>query len=105
MTICAITGEFRPDYDPTIEDNYRGSFVTDGVACYIDVLDTHHQEDCNSRLEQWLRYCQGVIIVYSITSRYSFDDVIRFRKQIVRFKADYEQDIPMYVVFNPYRYY
>ena len=56
MTIRAITEEFRPDYDPTIEDNYVGSFVIDGVACYMDILDTHHQEDCNYRSEQWLKY-------------------------------------------------
>ena len=62
------------------------------------MLDTAGQEEYSAMREQYMRTGEGFLLVYSITSRQSFDEITTFQQQILRVKdKDY---FPMVVVGN-----
>jgi len=62
------------------------------------VLDTAGQEEYSAMREQYMRTGEGFLLVYSITSRQSFDEIVTFQQQILRVKdKDY---FPIIVVGN-----
>ncbi|KYQ96777.1 Ras GTPase [Tieghemostelium lacteum] len=98
LTIQYISNHFVEYYDPTIEDSYRKQCVIDEVASILDILDTAGQEELSAMRDQWIRSCESFIIVYSVTSRTSFDQVALFKEQISRV-LDRDQ-VPMMLVGN-----
>lgn len=98
LTIQLIQSHFVDEYDPTIEDSYRKQCVIDDEVALLDVLDTAGQEEYSAMREQYMRTGEGFLLVYSITSRQSFDEITTFQQQILRVKdKDY---FPMVVVGN-----
>ncbi|KAG1444693.1 hypothetical protein G6F56_010190 [Rhizopus delemar] len=86
------------EYDPTIEDSYRKQCVIDEETALLDVLDTAGQEEYSAMREQYMRNGEGFILVYSITSCLSFEEVNTFYQQIRRVK---DRDLfPMILVGN-----
>ncbi|EGC28938.1 hypothetical protein DICPUDRAFT_93239 [Dictyostelium purpureum] len=98
ICIQFTSNHFVEYYDPTIEDSYRKQCVIDEQACLLDILDTAGQEELTAMRDQWIRSCEAFIIVYSITSRSSFDQVAIFKEQISRV-LDRDQ-IPMMLLGN-----
>jgi len=98
LTIQFIQSHFVDEYDPTIEDSYRKQCVIDGEVALLDVLDTAGQEEYSAMREQYMRTGEGFLLVYSITSRNSFEEITQFHQQILRVKdRDY---FPVIVVAN-----
>jgi len=98
LTIQLIQSHFVDEYDPTIEDSYRKQCVIDDEVALLDVLDTAGQEEYSAMREQYMRTGEGFLLVYSITSRQSFEEILTFQQQILRVKdKDY---FPMIVVGN-----
>ncbi|KAJ2747169.1 RAS1 protein [Coemansia sp. BCRC 34301] len=96
LTIQFIQSHFVDEYDPTIEDSYRKQCTIDNETAMLDVLDTAGQED--AMREQYMRTGEGFLLVYSITSRNSFEEMPTFQQQILRVKdRDY---FPMIVCGN-----
>jgi len=73
-------------YDPTIEDAYRKQFEVDNRMCFIEVIDTAGQEEYATLRDQWVREGQGFILLYSVTSRSTFERLQIFHQQIRRLK-------------------
>lgn len=79
-------------------DSYRKQCVIDDEVALLDVLDTAGQEEYSAMREQYMRTGEGFLLVYSITSRQSFDEIRTFQQQILRVKdKDY---FPIIVVGN-----
>jgi len=98
LTIQFIQSHFVDEYDPTIEDSYRKQCVIDDEVALLDVLDTAGQEEYSAMREQYMRTGEGFLLVYSITSRNSFEEIGTFHQQILRVKdRDY---FPVIVVAN-----
>jgi len=98
LTIQLIQSHFVDEYDPTIEDSYRKQCVIDDEVALLDVLDTAGQEEYSAMREQYMRTGEGFLLVYSITSRQSFEEIMTFQQQILRVKdRDY---FPITVVGN-----
>ncbi|KAJ3744109.1 ras protein, partial [Lentinula detonsa] len=98
LTIQFIQSHFVDEYDPTIEDSYRKQCVIDDEVALLDVLDTAGQEEYGAMREQYMRTGEGFLLVYSITSRNSFEEISTFHQQILRVK---DQDtFPVVVVAN-----
>ena len=114
LTIQLIQSHFVDEYDPTIEgwhdvlirlylanmatDSYRKQCVIDDEVALLDVLDTAGQEEYSAMREQYMRTGEGFLLVYSITSRQSFDEILTFQQQILRVKdRDY---FPIIIVGN-----
>eukprot|EP00026_Physarum_polycephalum_P015685 Phypoly_transcript_16423.p1 GENE.Phypoly_transcript_16423~~Phypoly_transcript_16423.p1 ORF type:complete len:202 (+),score=38.29 Phypoly_transcript_16423:173-778(+) len=98
ITIQLCSNHFVEMYDPTIEDSYRKQMVIDEQACMLEILDTAGQEELTALRDQWIRGAEGFIIVYSITSRTSFDQVTVFNNQILRVHD--VESMPMIIVGN-----
>ncbi|KAJ2796636.1 RAS1 protein [Coemansia furcata] len=98
LTIQFIQSHFVDEYDPTIEDSYRKQCTIDNETAMLDVLDTAGQEEYSAMREQYMRTGEGFLLVYSITSRNSFEEMPTFQQQILRVKdRDY---FPMIVCGN-----
>lgn len=98
LTLQLIQSHFVDEYDPTIEDSYRKQVVIDGQVSILDILDTAGQEEYSAMREQYMRTGEGFLLVYSVTSRTSFEELMTYYQQILRVKdADY---VPIFVVGN-----
>ncbi|PVU98734.1 hypothetical protein BB559_001330 [Furculomyces boomerangus] len=86
LTIQFIQSHFVDEYDPTIEDSYRKQCVIDEETAMLDVLDTAGQEEYSAMREQYMRTGEGFLLIYSITSRSSFEEIPTFQQQILRVK-------------------
>lgn len=81
-----------------LTDSYRKQCVIDDEVALLDVLDTAGQEEYSAMREQYMRTGEGFLLVYSITSRQSFEEIQTFQQQILRVKdKDY---FPIIVVGN-----
>ncbi|XP_068247281.1 ras-like protein 2 [Palaemon carinicauda] len=98
ITIQFIQSYFATDYDPTIEDSYTKQCVIDDVVAKLDILDTAGQEEFSAMREQYMRSGEGFLLVFSVTDRNSFEELIRFHKQILRVKD--RDEFPMLMVAN-----
>ncbi|KAG8854016.1 Ras GTPase [Tulasnella sp. 330] len=98
LTIQFIQSHFVDEYDPTIEDSYRKQCVIDDEVALLDVLDTAGQEEYGAMREQYMRTGEGFLLVYSITSRNSFEEISTFHQQILRVKD--RDAFPVIVVAN-----
>ncbi|KAM9960311.1 hypothetical protein ACTFIW_009440 [Dictyostelium discoideum] len=98
VTIQFISNHFVYYYDPTIEDSYRKQCVIDDQVYMLDILDTAGQDELTAMRDQWIRSCEGFVLVYSITSRSSFDQVQFFREQIIRVLD--RDDVPIMMIGN-----
>ena len=98
LTIQLCSNYFVEEYDPTIEDSYRKQVVIDDESCLLEILDTAGQEEFTALRDQWIRDCEGFIIIYSITSRESFEQIAGFRDQVMRVKDC--TDLPLMLVGN-----
>lgn len=64
----------------------------------MDILDTAGQEEFSVMREMYMRTGEGFLLVYSVTSRQSFEEVASFYNQILRVKdAD---RVPLVLVGN-----
>ncbi|ORZ41256.1 ras family-domain-containing protein [Catenaria anguillulae PL171] len=98
LTIQFIQSHFVDEYDPTIEDSYRKHCMIDDEVALLDVLDTAGQEEYSAMREQYMRTGEGFLLVYSITSRNTFEEIATFHQQILRVKdKDY---FPMILIGN-----
>jgi small GTP-binding protein len=74
LIIRFIQNLFVPDWDPSIEDSFRKTMTVDGINDVLDIYDIGEQVPwTESSLEPALRKADGVIMVYSISNRYSFE--------------------------------
>jgi len=77
---------FIQTYDPTIEDAYRKQLMVDERMCFVEVIDTAGQDEYATLRDQWVREGQGFILVYSISSRSTFERLNNFRQTMMRVK-------------------
>jgi len=85
-------------YDPTIEDSYRKQMEVDGRQCILEILDTAGTEQFTAMRELYMKQGQGFLLVFSITSMSSLNELAELREQIIRIKDD--ENIPIVIVGN-----
>ncbi|KAK9890771.1 hypothetical protein WA026_012116 [Henosepilachna vigintioctopunctata] len=98
ITIQFFQKLFVTDYDPTIEDSYLQHVEVDGQWCILDVLDTAGQEEFSAMREQYMRKGDGFLLVYSVTDKNSYENIVNFHTQILRVKD--RDTYPMLLVAN-----
>jgi len=101
VTLQFIQNKFQWEYDPTIEDSYRKQIRVDEETVVLEVLDTAGQEEYSAMREQWIRYGEGFLLVYSIDSRLSFEkEIALILRQLVRVRDDEISSIPTVLFAN-----
>eukprot|EP01127_Copromyxa_protea_P015827 TRINITY_DN4614_c0_g1_i1.p1 TRINITY_DN4614_c0_g1~~TRINITY_DN4614_c0_g1_i1.p1 ORF type:complete len:201 (-),score=21.77 TRINITY_DN4614_c0_g1_i1:60-662(-) len=84
LTVQFIQGYFMDMYDPTIEDSYRKQVSVDDKVVLMDLLDTAGQEEYKTMRSIYMRAGEGFMIVYSCTSRQSYDEAKALYAEILR---------------------
>ncbi|KAK7600885.1 hypothetical protein V9T40_008326 [Parthenolecanium corni] len=98
LTVQFVQGIFVEKYDPTIEDSYMKQIEVDGQQCMLEILDTAGTEQFTAMRDLYMKNGQGFILVYSIISQSTFNDLQDLREQILRVKD--AEDVPMVLVGN-----
>lgn len=98
-----LQGTFMADYDPTIEDSYRKQdsiSFNEGTpeTVYLEILDTAGQEEYSALRDDYMRSCNGFLLLFSLIERNSFVNIDEFRDHILRVKD--RDDVPMVLVGN-----
>eukprot|EP00005_Dracoamoeba_jomungandri_P001497 CAMPEP_0174256760 /NCGR_PEP_ID=MMETSP0439-20130205/5962_1 /TAXON_ID=0 /ORGANISM="Stereomyxa ramosa, Strain Chinc5" /LENGTH=188 /DNA_ID=CAMNT_0015339519 /DNA_START=115 /DNA_END=681 /DNA_ORIENTATION=- len=89
---------FVEDPDPTIEDVYRRQTEVDNQTCLMDILDTAGEDEYSVMRDIYFRRAGGFLLVYSVTSRSSFEELSLHKERICR--ARDEESVAMVVCGN-----
>ena len=60
--------------------------MEDNKPILLDILDTAGQEEFKSMRDQWIRDGDGFLLVYSIISRHTFEEISQIREHILQSK-------------------
>jgi len=98
LTAQFVHNEWIESYDPTIEDTYRTQLQVDGRQVVLEILDTAGTEQFLNMRDMYIRNGVGFLLVFSITSAASLDEVANLREEIIRIKDD--ENAPIVIVGN-----
>ncbi|KAI1027745.1 hypothetical protein LB504_011673 [Fusarium proliferatum] len=101
IILFKFTKPFYGDkFDYCEKDTYCRSCVVDNEVALIDVIDTVGQEEYSysSRINQHGKKVAGFMLVYSVTSRQSFEEITTYYHEILREKDT--DHFPMVIVGN-----
>ncbi|CAJ0871244.1 9609_t:CDS:2 [Entrophospora sp. SA101] len=85
-------------YDPKIAVSYKKQAIIDNQPCVLDVLETAAQGEYTPLWDQLIRDGEGFLLVYSISSHSTFEQVEKLKNQIIRVKGS--NKIPIILVGN-----
>lgn len=93
LTPCThkqMHGKFWEAYEPTIERSSSKEVVVndDGDTCLVNFNDPAGQEEYAALRDYQIRTSDGFLLVYSIDSRSSFDELGALREAILRARED-----------------
>ncbi|KAF8332135.1 ras protein [Amanita rubescens] len=98
LALQFIQNNFMEKCDPTIEDSYRKQCFIDDEVALLDILDTAGGEEYEAMRGLYMRGGEGFLLVYSITSRPSFEQIGVLHQSIRRVKG--QDSFPVVVVAN-----
>eukprot|EP01121_Diplochlamys_sp_Union-15-3_P003326 TRINITY_DN1317_c0_g1_i1.p1 TRINITY_DN1317_c0_g1~~TRINITY_DN1317_c0_g1_i1.p1 ORF type:complete len:215 (-),score=34.02 TRINITY_DN1317_c0_g1_i1:57-701(-) len=98
ITIRFVNRQFEAKYDPTIEDRYQKVIEYKSIPCVLEILDTAGQETFSAMRELYMKNGEGFVLVYSITSQRSLEDLEPIKDGIIRHKNT--TNVPMVLVGN-----
>ncbi|XP_013416273.1 GTP-binding protein Di-Ras2 isoform X2 [Lingula anatina] len=99
LVLRFVRGTFRESYIPTIEDTYREVISCNKQVCTLQITDTtgSHQFPAMQRLN--INKGHAFILVFSITSRQSLEELKPIYNEIREIKGDLE-NVPIMLVGN-----
>ena len=98
LTLRFVTQKFSEEYDATIEDSYRKTIMVDESPVHLEIVDTAGQEEFWSLVDTWIRPAEGVIMVFDMGNRQTFDELNKFYDRVLTCKDTCS--FPMVVVGN-----
>ncbi|XP_052774439.1 GTP-binding protein Di-Ras2-like isoform X4 [Mya arenaria] len=100
LVLRFVRGTFRESYIPTIEDTYRQVISCNKQVCTLQITDTtgSHQFPAMQRLS--ISKGHAFILVYSITSRQSLEELKPIFEEINEIKGPDMEGIPTMLVGN-----
>eukprot|EP01120_Amphizonella_sp_Union-15-10_P005084 TRINITY_DN1581_c0_g1_i1.p1 TRINITY_DN1581_c0_g1~~TRINITY_DN1581_c0_g1_i1.p1 ORF type:complete len:213 (+),score=30.61 TRINITY_DN1581_c0_g1_i1:37-675(+) len=87
ITIQFINRRFEDRYDPTIEDRYSKVIEYEGIQCFLEIFDTAGQETFSAMRELYMKNGEGFILVFSLSSEKSLEELITIHQGIMRYKG------------------
>jgi GTPase KRas protein len=98
ITIQFVQNHFPDWIDPTVEEYYRKFMVIDGDDVKLSILDTKNPSDYSAYQNRPIPSTKGFLLVYSVTSMGTLDEIIEFKDKICRIKDS--DRVPMVLVAN-----
>ncbi|CAF2928614.1 unnamed protein product [Rotaria sp. Silwood2] len=99
-TMQFVQGIFLPKYDPTIEDVYKKTVEIDEKQYSLEILDTAGTEEFSAMRDLYVKNGQGFVLVYSITSQATFNDIQGYYDRIMRVKDTELHGIPPLILIG-----
>eukprot|EP01090_Pellita_catalonica_P023261 TRINITY_DN9463_c0_g1_i1.p1 TRINITY_DN9463_c0_g1~~TRINITY_DN9463_c0_g1_i1.p1 ORF type:complete len:197 (+),score=44.98 TRINITY_DN9463_c0_g1_i1:133-723(+) len=82
ITVQFVQNLFLEKYDPTIEDSYRAILEHEGEVFTLEILDTAGTEQFRAMRDLYMKTGAGFLIIYSIISQATFDEVEEIKAKI-----------------------
>ncbi|XP_050392339.1 ras-related and estrogen-regulated growth inhibitor [Patella vulgata] len=98
LAVRFLTKRFIGEYDQSNDAKYKCTTCIEGETVAFELLDTRSNNDDNGTRDDVLRWADGFMLVYSVTSRDSFDALIEIQKKIEETKKGVH--VPISVVGN-----
>ncbi|CAJ2503700.1 Uu.00g110940.m01.CDS01 [Anthostomella pinea] len=98
VTAQFVHNEWIESYDPTIEDSYRTQRAVDERQVVLEILDTAGTEQFVNMRDLYMKAGQGFLLVFSITSASSLNEIAGLRDEIIRIKDD--ENVPIVICGN-----
>ena len=98
LTIQYTQNRFVDDWDPTVDNYYRVQSEIDQGNYQMSIYDSAPMAGYLFLLDQTMREVDGFILIYSVTSRSTFDEMDSFREYATRVKDCAK--VPMVLVGN-----
>ncbi|KAM4734018.1 ras-related and estrogen-regulated growth inhibitor-like protein [Anableps anableps] len=103
MTVRLLTRRFIGEYGD-IESIYSQTFIVDGREVTLNIWDSPYSQDLSvetSTFHKKLQWADGLVLVYSICDRASFNTISRLVKRIKSTKDCFSGDkVPIVIVGN-----
>ena len=62
-------------HDVTVEDRYQTTLKINEEERRVDILDTAGEDDFPNMLDIWIMYADGIMLIFSVRNRRSFEKV------------------------------
>ncbi|KAI5960968.1 RHB1 [Candida pseudojiufengensis] len=98
MTVRFVEDHFVESYYPTIENQFSKNLKFKNQEYAIEVLDTAGQDEYSMMNEKHLIGIHGYLLVYSVTSRQSFELIEIIRDKILNSIGN--ENIPLVLIGN-----
>lgn len=95
-----ITGNTLENMEATIEDNYKTTEEIKGEKIQINILDTAGEEDYQNLFDSWLRQTDGVLLVFALDDKDSFECLNEKHQRIKKNEELEEVKYPIVLVGN-----
>jgi len=100
ITIQFLHNRFLDEYDPTIEESYTKQVMIDNIPSHLQIIDTAGQEEYAALRDQTLTNGDCYVLIYSITSRNSFDEIKKLRVRVLRMRNAEQTGYPLVICGN-----
>ena len=97
LTLQYVRNEFVCGYTPTIEEVYETPTKVEDSLYLLQILDTAGTDECGIMREQFYHQCDGYLLVFSVTDRFSLQEIKEMQNEI---KRQTRRSIPFLVVGN-----
>ncbi|CAG5127356.1 unnamed protein product [Candidula unifasciata] len=98
LCVRFLTKRFIGEYDQASENKYKCSTVLEGESVTFELLDTRSQNDDMGARDDVVRWADGFVLVYSVTSRKTFDVLADVRRKVEDMKK--ASHVPVILVGN-----
>ncbi|XP_014487065.1 PREDICTED: ras-related and estrogen-regulated growth inhibitor isoform X2 [Dinoponera quadriceps] len=98
LTVRFLTRRYIGEYDHQSETRYKHEVLVDGEPILFEILDTCPKSEVELPSMETLQWADGLLLVYSITDRGSFNFVRKAKEALA--VADPEAAMPLALVGN-----
>ena len=81
-----FNSDLSDEHYPTIEERLNLTYNYEGKPVEIELLDTAGEDDYQNMLDVWIEYGQCILLVFSLTSKSSFNELDGIYKRIRKIK-------------------
>ncbi|CAL1531926.1 unnamed protein product [Lymnaea stagnalis] len=98
LCVRFLTKRFIGEYDQATENKYKCATTLEGESVTFELLDTRSNSDDLGARDDVVRWADGFVLVYSVTSRKTFDVLAELRRKVEDMKKT--NHVPVILVGN-----
>ncbi|XP_012934692.1 ras-related and estrogen-regulated growth inhibitor [Aplysia californica] len=98
LCVRFLTKRFIGEYDQANDNKYKCTTTLEGESVTFELLDTRSNDDDMGARDDVVRWADGFLLVYSVTSRQTFDVLADVRRRVEDMKK--VSHVPVILVGN-----